>query len=707
MSRNAILVAAFAKRNKRKRPPTPHGTTKMMATSYKVLRGSVNLVRNGLAALGVCTVGYLAYEYKNAGAEDGGKKKTKKTKKTNPKEPSKRVLVIPFDELSIVERLDPTSSWPMGGEMRKKTIELRKLVDALHAAASDDSIAAVYGTFGVNPVAADLATLEEIRAALTVIQQSHRRHPEPNIHHSTQVIPKIDSKPLYAYAADGLSDQTYYLASVFTDLHLQKNADLMLWGNSSPSVFLRDFFAKHLIQVHVFKHAEYKTAANLFTHRTYDKFHKQQASVIHQTIQSIMINDIMASRSKALLSSWMGKVEWDDIFKAGTFPAETAWKGGLVDYLPRRDPLPDLLKHAAVGSTSSETPPPEGWCPSETSFQKIKAEETVMLQDYVKELQKKKQWRQWSIFGESVTSTFRLPEPSCNKVALVHMNGMIHGDSIKEVVKSIRDIRNNESQYKCLVLRVNSGGGTITACETVLQELAALSIPVVASFGDMAASGGYYISSHADRIFANRMTKTGSIGIFGIRLDATDFLTSHGVQVETIDTSPLSSTMNPAVPMTKAMKVNFSTMIDRFYEQFKATVAAGRKLPNVEDLAGGRVFLGDAAKSNGLVDEVGGLHRALAYAAREYGADDVVVFPKPASVLQRVVSNVAAGTAAESLSLSSSSTPFLLLLAQRIMTTKGSGSGIYMTSDEATALGCWMDQANVPIVSSWFADANW
>lgn len=636
-----------------------------------LVQSSLRVVRNSLAGIGLVTAGYAAYEYKNAfGSSDGTKR---------------RVLVLPFDELTVVEALS------LPGRSKKNTIELRQLINALHIAASDPSIVAVYGKFGLTPVTTDMASLEEIRTALTVIQQAHRRHAEPNIHHTTQIIPKNDSKPLYAFAPDGLSDQSYYLASVFTDLHLQKNADLILWGISSTNFFLKDWFYKNDLQVHVFKHAEYKTAANLFTHRTFDKYHREQASAIHQTIQQVMISDIMASRSKALLSSWMGKVQWDDIFKSGSFPANAAWKGGLVDYLPRRDPLPDLIKFHGNKDL------PEGWCPSETSFEKFKAETTVTLQQYVKEqqaIERKQRLMQYcKDMYDSVTSNFELAPPRRNKVALVHVNGMIHGNSIKDVVKSIRDIRTNESEYKCLVLRVNSGGGSITACETVLQELNALEIPVVASFGDKAASGGYYISSYADRIFANRMTKTGSIGIFGIRLDATNFLQSYGIAVETIDTSPLSSTMNPAVPMTKPMKKNFSSMIDRFYEQFKTTVSDGRKLDNVEDLAGGRVFLGDAAKSNGLVDELGGLHRALAYASREYGATEVAVFPKPTSIFQRL-----ADVRDESPSM----------LAQRIMSA-GGGYGIYMTSDEATALGCWMDQAEVPssLVSSWFADANW
>lgn len=187
--------------------------------------------------------------------------------------------------------------------------------------------------------------------------------------------------------------------------------------------------------------------------------------------------------------------------------------------------------------------------------------------------------------------------------------------ALQKLFKQIKD-----KKIKALVLRVDSPGGAITACETIHQQLQALPIKTVVSFGNVSASGGYYISTHADRIFASPTTITGSIGVFMIRMNLSGLAKQFGITFDSVHTSDLSGSMDPFTPINPRMKENFSNSAERSYKQFKSLVGAGRKMTDdaVETVAQGRVWTGHQAKEIGLVDELGGLHRAIAYCQRSF-----------------------------------------------------------------------------------------
>lgn len=159
--------------------------------------------------------------------------------------------------------------------------------------------------------------------------------------------------------------------------------------------------------------------------------------------------------------------------------------------------------------------------------------------------------------------------------------------------------------------------------------------------GNVAASGGYYIATDCDRIFALPNTITGSIGVFGVRLDFAQMAAQYGITRHFVSTGSLSSMYDPLCPMNKAMKRNFARNVDHYYHYFKSIVSEGRGLAMdaVEEVAQGRVWTGEQAKVNGLVDELGGLHRAIAYAQRTYTSGDaaVEVWPKPKSMYERLM----------------------------------------------------------------------
>ena len=177
------------------------------------------------------------------------------------------------------------------------------------------------------------------------------------------------------------------------------------------------------------------------------------------------------------------------------------------------------------------------------------------------------------------------------------------------------------------------------ACESIYQEIQDLPQKVVVSFGNVSASGGYYISSGADQIFASPSTITGSIGVVMMRMDFKDLAKQYGITFDSIPTSALSGSNDPFYPVNKQMSENFANQADRSYHRFKSLVSEGRSMDMkaVEAVAKGRVWTGKQAHENGLVDRLGGLDEAVNFAKREYTSSDnvqVVQWPPKKSLLE-------------------------------------------------------------------------
>jgi signal peptide peptidase SppA len=533
-------------------------------------------------------------------------------------------------------------------------------------------------------------------------------HQEPNADHDHIIIKRKEIKPLYAYADSFASmgdpgNKDYYLASIFTHIHLQQRGDLNLFGLLSETVFIRDLLEKYGIGLHVFKHGEFKNFPNMFTEMSMTKAHRENVTNIMNGINADVCTDITRSRSKALLASWLEKRSEDELWKrihqSGTFPAVTAWKAGLVDFIPRRDPMRALLENNSPieqvkelfseikgemkleeliaqsnqdeatkrrwtkkvekkgQDLTSEPATKDGWKNNETDFRKFKAEEAISIEDYAKQVNKNQKAVARLTKRKAYLATYLAKHPHLagllssagmdvpsgytdDKVALLYVGGGIGNETALKTVNAIRKI-SQDKNTKAVVVRVSSPGGSIDSCETIAEELKALKVPVVVSFGHVAASGGYYISAASNRIFASHKTITGSIGVFGIRADLTGLASKYGVKVQHVPSGDYSAMYSPFYPMSHKMKKSISGTIDRCYDQFKGVVASGRglSLEHVEKIAQGRVWTGDQAKSNGLVDEIGGLNRAIAYARREFTASEeaeVVVWPKEQSLLERL-----------------------------------------------------------------------
>ena len=711
-----------------------------------LLNRAIQTLKSGFALLGFAATVASVLEYKRLYPkldEDDEKKKN-------------RALVIPFHRLQFMERneknvRDFISGLQSNSDDPNKvaTMEVRELVDLLHHAASDPTITSIYGIFGHGGQGVEntgWAQLEEIRNALQVVKESHRHHPEPNTTHQGQLTsPLVPSKPLYAYSDSfaslaSPSNRDYYLASIFTHVHMQEKGELNLFGIISQQFFVRDLLEKYGVQLHVFKHGCYKNAPNIFTNMTYNKHHYENVSNIQKSIEADVCNEITESRSNKLLTAWITKKHkrddsmamWKRINATGTFPGDAAVHAGFVDSLPRRDPLSDLVNKKICDDEESAS---SKWKSHETDFTSFPSDSTVSLKQYAKQVLAKKKAAERKEYFEGLIakSTYLkqivsavtgnkkiLSGKSSEHIALLYVDGMIGNDIAGTLVDSIRKIRKDDNT-KCVVVRVSSGGGSVVACETIQQELNALNIPVVFSFGNVSASGGYYISSFADRIFCSKKTITGSIGVFGIRPDLTGLAAKYGVNVDHVASGELAGIYMPFHPMSLKMKKQIATTIDRHYSDFKNIVSHGRRIPidAVEGIAQGRVWTGIQGKENGLIDEVGGLHRALAYARRTYTSSkvndgtDVVVWPKKTNVIQRLMDR---GNSGEMFTLLDLLTYFVRgesdIQHEASPTKKNipqSLSGVFMVANEDMAIRCLMEDSNTdfPRGSYSFPDSFW
>eukprot|EP00547_Thalassionema_nitzschioides_P005287 CAMPEP_0194218784 /NCGR_PEP_ID=MMETSP0156-20130528/24521_1 /TAXON_ID=33649 /ORGANISM="Thalassionema nitzschioides, Strain L26-B" /LENGTH=681 /DNA_ID=CAMNT_0038948251 /DNA_START=150 /DNA_END=2195 /DNA_ORIENTATION=- len=584
----------------------------------------------------------------------------------------KKVLVVPFHRIQLREKkkrsFDFDRSWFSSEDDRMVQVEVQEMVKVIHAAAQDPNIVALYGNFGEGGFrTGGWAHVEEIRNAMKVFRESHRIHLNPNLSHDKVILRRSNGspKPSFAYAdtfstPNDKGNKDYLVACAFSHVHMQKNGELQLFGISASNPFFRSFMEKYGIKAHVFKHGKYKNAPNIFTETQYTREHRQNTQnlvdQLDENERDIIVNDRNFRGFDPMV--------WKMIRKHGTFTGLQSKKLGLVDHLPPLDPLENLLK--ANKDDETKTFMKEKWG-NETDIDKFQAVKKISFADYKSILAKREklELRNWKINSklkkladrssafESLLAVLGFPAPIYNirqeefceakqeeeKIAIIHVEGSINDAVARKTVASLRKIK-DDPKVKAVVLRIETPGGSVVSSETILQECKDLPQPIVCSMANVCASGGYYIATGCNRIFALPTTITGSIGVFAVKFDFTGLAKKYGISVDHITSGPHAATYNPFHPLNKLVKMNLSQNVDRTYEHFKSLVAESRGLEmnEVESLAQGRVWTGREAKENGLVDELGGLERAIDFAQRNYtkGEAEVERWPKTENTLEHV-----------------------------------------------------------------------
>jgi protease IV len=487
------------------------------------------------------------------------------------------ILLLKFDH-RIVDRAkkNPFEGLDFGMFQGEKTAGLNDILDCIRKAKTDDNIKGIY----LNPmdIQAGMATVEEIRAALKDF--------------------KTSGKFVYAYG-DFLSQKAYYLVTVADSLVLNPQGSVDFRGLGGERSFYKNALEKLGVEVQIVRHGKFKAAVEPFLLEKMSDENRLQTETYLNSIWNEILAEISTSRK-------MGFDELNDIADmVATFrKADFVKQKNLVDQLKYKDQVIDDLKKL-TGTPEKDD---------------VKA---VDIFKYIKAPQQREQ-----------------KGLARNKIAVIYASGAIDSGTSEDGIKSedlsrtIREAR-RDSSIKAIVLRINSPGGSAYGSEVIWREvkLAAETKPVIASMGDVAASGGYYIACAADTIMADRTTITGSIGIFGMIPNAKKLLTDKlGITYDVVTTNEHSDMISITRPMTTFERDLMQQTIEDGYDTFISRVAEGRSMEKtaVDEVGQGRVWAAPNAKEIKLIDLYGGLTNAIELAKTKAGLDNfrIVNLPK-------------------------------------------------------------------------------
>ena len=469
------------------------------------------------------------------------------------------------------------------GQLLGRRDTVGSVVEALRKAKVDDRISAVVLLPSYQP--ALWGKVQEIRDAVLDFKES--------------------TKPIVAYLEFGMG-QAYYLATACDEIFLTPSSPLNLVGVASYELFLREALDKVGVEADMIAAGDYKTAVNLYTETTMTPEQREMAESLNREFYDQLVEGIAKQRE---LEPSVVRALIDD----GPFLAEDAQRRGLIDAVVYEDQVLDGL--------------PVGDDPTVLDFAS---------------------YRNVAPDGLGLNTGPRL--------AVVYAEGTINfgGNAVdiqggqtvgsEALVRAVRAARDDPS-IEAIVLRIDSPGGVAIAADIMWRELvlARAEKPLIASMSDLAASGGYYIAAPAHAIVAQPGTLTGSIGAYGGKYVLGGAFDKVGVNMEAVTDGAQADLFSPATRFSDAGRVAMQSQLDATYERFLQIVAEGRGMTRdeVHAVAQGRVWTGRQAKKNGLVDELGGLRRAVALAKEKAGipADRevrLVPFPRSRTFFEQI-----------------------------------------------------------------------
>nr|WP_294933970.1 signal peptide peptidase SppA [uncultured Flavobacterium sp.] len=452
------------------------------------------------------------------------------------------------------------------------------VLNAIEAAKTDDKIKGI--SILNNESMLGLAQSKEIRRKLKDFKKS--------------------GKFVVAYS-NVLTQKDYYLNSVADTVYLNPVGELDFKGLSAEILFFKDFQDKTGVKMEVIRHGKYKSAVEPFLENEMSPANREQMTVLLNSIWSSVVSDIAKSRNISVdsLNAIANSL--------GARTPELAKARHLIDKIAYEDEYHNGIRKALKVDKKEE-------------YNKID------ILDYAKNV------------ATSVKDYSKK-----DKIAVVYAQGEIgsgEGDvsyvgegSMRRALEEAR----NDDDVKAVVLRVDSPGGSALTSELIWREieLTKKKKPVVVSMGNLAASGGYYISCNANTIFAEPNTITGSIGVFGTLPNFTPLATKIGINAEQVKTHQNASGYSVFEPLNDDFKKYVTESVENIYTVFLKRVAAGRKMTTaqVDAIAQGRVWTGTDALKLGLVDKLGGLDKAIKHAAslakiEDYRTEDYPEYEK-------------------------------------------------------------------------------
>ncbi|TDO22749.1 signal peptide peptidase SppA [Pedobacter duraquae] len=499
---------------------------------------------------------------------------------------SNSILFLNLDQ-TILERtpIKRFENLPIIGSRDTKTIGFTDVIKSLKRAKTDDRITCIY--INVTAPTAGKATLKEIRDALIDFKKS--------------------KKPIIAYS-EVYTQDAYYLASVADKVYLNPEGDLEFKGFSSELTFFKGAMEKLGVEAQIIRVGNYKSAVEPFITDKMSDYNRKQVTAYVGGLYDTFLQGISESR----------KINKDTLFNYANVykiqSAKDALTYKLIDGLRYKDEILDELRKISRESGNDPL-------------------NTVSINDYAE-----------STPAESFTQK--------NKIAVIFANGDIVGGEGSEssigserISRAIRKARLDTS-IKAIVLRINSGGGSALASDVMWREvvLAKKVKPVIASFGDVAASGGYYMAVAADSIFVQPNTITGSIGVFGIIPNFKNLLNNKlGITFDGVKTGQYADIMSTTRPLTPAERVIVQTGVNHVYDTFLTRVAEGRKKTKaqIDAIAGGHVWIGTDAIKIGLADRLGSFQDAITAAGKKAKIKEyrVVEYPEKIDPLNQFLTD--------------------------------------------------------------------
>lgn len=464
--------------------------------------------------------------------------------------------------------------------MQIRGYALIDVLKAIEAAETDDRIAGIY--LNITPNARmGLATMQEIRNALSVFRRSGK---------------------FIVSHSDFYTQSSYYLSSVADRVSLNPQGDVTWRGMASGTLFYKGLLDKLEVQVEAIRHGSFKSAVEPFIMDQMSPENRQQIEMLLGSLWGTVVRDISDSRGidSAALQSFATNLEIKD--------ASYACQLGMVDTLMYGQQVDQML-----GEWTEQEEP-----------------NYVSLRSYIDRI----------LMEESNVSK--------NKIAVVYAEGqivdgksregLVGGETLARQLAALKE----DDEVRAVVLRVNSPGGSALASEVIWHEAEALrqEKPLIVSMGNMAASGGYYISAPADMILASPMTETGSIGVFGLMLNGEQGLKNKlGISVDVVKTNPsadMGMTVFGAVgvrPLSQSEREYMQYGVEQVYKTFVGHVAEGRNLSveAVDSIGGGHIWSGTDALNIGLIDGFGGLKEAISVAAERAGVSEDFRIVSPAT----------------------------------------------------------------------------
>lgn len=503
---------------------------------------------------------------------------------TTPVVPDSAILKI-GGNLTLAEQssdgdFDPSTLLGGGSMNATKQVGILSAIQAIEKAASDPAIKFIY----INPsqVNGAISHLEEFRTALVKFKES--------------------GKAIISYS-ETYSQGGYYLASVADKMYVHPYGGNMVFGVSTSLMFLKGALDKLGIEVQLIRHGKYKSAGEQFVNTNISEANREQNQAMITSLWNSISEEICKSRNLDLKKF---NAHVDNL--SATQPEEMV-AAGMADGIMTRDEMTAEL--AGLFGVEKEDD--------------IKM---ITLDKYAK-----------AVIKPNIKAT--------DKIAIIYANGEIvdsgEGISPSKYTKVISDVR-KDSTIKAVLLRVDSPGGSAIAAEIIRKELELLrkEKPVVVSYGNYAASGGYWISAECDKIFTNETTLTGSIGVFSMIPNIEKIVKEKArINIVNINSNEHSDMMTMTKPLDRAEAAYMQKGVEVIYDTFLSIVANGRDMTTqeVDKIAQGRVWSGTDAIKVDLADEIGTIYDALNYTINISELEDyqLVEYPKVKSQMEKIM----------------------------------------------------------------------